>query len=357
MRAGARGTGLRVCARLIRAANRRHRRIRRVWVLDSLIRRRFREAARPRVSWRSSRRGLAGLCRIASNGATRTPAPRVRIPAGTVPVLQRQLRQQRRSQGPVHPGEGTVRLARRVVRNVLDLPVHLGETLTAPRGLSSRWACTGISAKGRWPAHSRLGCLRRRWRSGAPCWSRRSRGAAVARNGAVPLYLLVYIGAMCLTPFPGQSLRYLMPVAPLIALLAIVCWARAHAQRAQRARERGWARVRPHPVRGSGTGAAGPDDWSTAFVYVTGVPANRVRGPKGSAVGYSLFFSTTKRERGFDEAIDLHSRPRPSDGRRRCRHASLDLSAHRAEDGHAAVRAGPGHRAAAARQCSRRATW
>ena len=43
------------------------------------------------------------------------------------------------------------------------------------------------------------------------------------RQSVVPLYVLAYIAAMCLTPFPGQYERYLMPIAPLLALAAIVC--------------------------------------------------------------------------------------------------------------------------------------
>ena len=50
-------------------------------------------------------------------------------------------------------------------------------------------------------------------------------GAAIlllAAEWTVPLYLALYVAAMCLTPFPGQFLRYLMPVTPLVALCGIV---------------------------------------------------------------------------------------------------------------------------------------
>ena len=38
----------------------------------------------------------------------------------------------------------------------------------------------------------------------------------------VALYLLAYLGVLCVTPFPGQYLRYLMPLAPVLALLAVL---------------------------------------------------------------------------------------------------------------------------------------
>jgi hypothetical protein len=38
----------------------------------------------------------------------------------------------------------------------------------------------------------------------------------------IPLYVAVYVAAVCMTPFRAQSLRYLMPIAPLLALSLVV---------------------------------------------------------------------------------------------------------------------------------------
>jgi hypothetical protein len=123
---------------------------------------------------------------------------------------------------PFTPEKGTVLVHRRVARNALDLPVRLGETVSAPRGYFEMalhrvlgagpivnpligWSVSIVLAAfgGLLVAAGLvLELARRRW--------------------LVPLYVLLYLAALCLTPFPGQYLRYLAPIAPLLALLAIV---------------------------------------------------------------------------------------------------------------------------------------
>ena len=102
---GALGSGLRVCTRLVCAADGGHRCIRRVGAREP-DQAPLPGGADPRPAGAPAGRGMAGV-RGVGRAKRGVQAPGVRIPARTVPFLQRQLRAQRRVQGPVHAGEGT----------------------------------------------------------------------------------------------------------------------------------------------------------------------------------------------------------------------------------------------------------
>jgi hypothetical protein len=112
---------------------------------------------------------------------------------------------------PFTPEKGPVRIARRVARNLLEVPVAVGETLTASRNYYEMVLHGGgpslfvvLSIFGAVLVVGGAGVLFRN------------------REWIVPVYLALYIVAICLTPFPGQFLRYLMPVAALLALCGLV---------------------------------------------------------------------------------------------------------------------------------------
>ena len=132
----------------------------------------------------------------------------------------------------------------------------------------------------------------------------------IRRQPLVPLYVLVYTAAMCLTPFPGQYARYLMPIAPLLALLAIVCLDAAASWRRPPAREPGrWFTV---SLTGAVLGTALLIQTMVAVsVYVREYRPITYVDTRGQTVTYNLFFYD-ETERGFDEAIDYiraHANP------------------------------------------------
>jgi len=119
---------------------------------------------------------------------------------------------------PFAPEKGyltPVTLARRVIRNAARMPITIGEAVSVDRGF---WTLAPTSLN-RWPYNLLLlwlvpvvlfviGCLvmagivqqllRREW--------------------IMPLYILFYLGAVCMTPWPGQFTRYLVPLSPLLSL-------------------------------------------------------------------------------------------------------------------------------------------
>jgi hypothetical protein len=194
---------------------------------------------------------------------------------------------------PFTPEKGEVRLLRRVVRNLTDLPESLGETLTVPHRYVEM-AAHSILGDGPhirpaivWTIFAVLSVI----------------GAALAGGGTVALilhgdwlpvaYLSAYLVALCATPFPAQFPRYLMPVVPLLALAALTLL-RGRSIDAGPRRTRRWkwllvvvslqiavlasALVREHAI--------------VSYVDEAGHP-----------VTYRLFFYGDA-DRGFDEVVD-----------------------------------------------------
>ncbi len=104
-----------------------------VWVLESLIRRRFREALirgllvlLPVVGWQ------AYVASVERSEAYRHPAYEYQ----RAPYLFYNVSYARNVvfRDPFTPEKGQVRIVRRLVRNAIDLPVNFGETLSASRG-------------------------------------------------------------------------------------------------------------------------------------------------------------------------------------------------------------------------------
>ena len=104
-----------------------------VWVLESLIRRRFREALvravlvlLPVAGWQ------AHVASVERSEAYMHPAYEYQ----RAPYLFYNVSYARNVvfRDPFTPEKGQVRIVRRIVRNALDLPVNFGETLSASRG-------------------------------------------------------------------------------------------------------------------------------------------------------------------------------------------------------------------------------
>jgi hypothetical protein len=193
-----------------------------VWVLDSLIRRRFRQAAFraalvlvPVAGWTLY---VAAVERSdpyihPAYAYQRAPYLFYNVSYATNIALR----------DPFTPEKGQARIVRRIVRNALEVPVNLGETLSTSRAYLEGWlqrllrAGPAAERAIRWGLFAALSVFGGALVAGG-MWLQLMRGETL-----VPLYLIVYVGALCLTPFQSQYLRYLMPVTPLAALAAVLC--------------------------------------------------------------------------------------------------------------------------------------
>nr|MBA2301062.1 hypothetical protein [Acidobacteriota bacterium] len=269
-----------------------------VWVLDSVIRRRFRQAALrallaliPVASWQMY---VASVERSHDYTSPtyeyqRSPSLFYNVSYATNIALR----------DPFTPEKGPVRIERRIARNALDIPVHVGETLSASRRYFEMWLHRVVghgpmaNATVRWGVFGVLSVFGLLVLGGT--------GLQLLRGQRLePLYVLVYAGAMCLTPFPGQFLRYLMPVAPLLALSAIVFLARA-GRGGRRWPEGDWRRTTlPFLV----LGPALLVQMITAAAVYTG-EHRRVAyvDAAGKPVTYRLFFYNQSQQE-FDQTVD-----------------------------------------------------
>jgi hypothetical protein len=270
-----------------------------VWVLDSLIRRRFREAAIrallvlvPVAAWHGY------VASVERSDAYANPAYEYQ----RAPYMFYNVSYARNVvlRDPFTPEKGTVQITRRVVRNALDLPVHFGETLSASRGyfqMCLHWLVPDGPILNRlidWSVFLLLSAFGGGLVIGGVV-------LLVRRQPLVPLYVLVYTAAMCLTPFPGQYARYLMPIVPLLALVAVACLDGVAS----------WRRATTGPRRRltmSVTGAVLGTALLIQMLVVVSVYARDYRpisyvDARGERVEYKLFYYNES-QRGFDEAID-----------------------------------------------------
>ena len=123
---------------------------------------------------------------------------------------------------PFTPEKGDAMIVRRVARNALDLPSRLAEAISIPRGYFEM----GV--------HAVIGDGPRRHTAAVAVLASvlSLLGVVLIGGGTalqflrldtvIPLYVLVYLAAMLAAPFPGQYLRYLMPIVPLLVLQAIL---------------------------------------------------------------------------------------------------------------------------------------
>jgi hypothetical protein len=280
-----------------------------VLVLHSLLRRRFKQAAGramlallPILAWQ------VYVARVEQGYAYNHPAYEYQ----RAPYMFYNVSYARNValRDPFTPEKGDVRVARRVVRNLLELPVHLGETLSA-RGYL-QMALHGVFGEGRiaGPLIDR-GMFAVLSVFGGVLVAGGLVVQLLRRQLLVPLYLMVYSAALCLTPFPDQYLRYLMPVTPLVALSAIVCLTATQSRRGGQP-DRGGREALRAPLAVLGP-ALLVQLAVTIFVYAREYQPIAYVDAKGQSVGYRLFFYNES-QRGFDQSIDyIRTHARPTD--------------------------------------------
>jgi hypothetical protein len=190
-------------------------------VVDSLLRRRFRQAAL---------RAALSLVPVASwqiyvASVERSPEymhPAYEYQRAPYNFYNVSYAKNIELRDPFAPEKGPVLLERRVIRNALHIPVNLGETLTASPRYLETWLGRVV---GSGPVTSQV-----------VYWSIFTAmslfGGVVVLGGLarqllagqtlVPVYVLAYFTALCFTPFPEQYRRYLMPIAAPLAMSAVV---------------------------------------------------------------------------------------------------------------------------------------
>ena len=270
-----------------------------VWVLESMIRRRFRQAALratlavlPVAAWQ--------MYVAAAERSHEYKQPAYEYQRAPYLFYNVSYARNIALRDPFTPEKGPVRIERRVVRNALSVPVHLGETLSASSGYFDMWL-HGATGDGpvrdraiRWGVFALLSVF-----GGVLVFG----GMAVLLRGGhtiVPMYILVYTAALCLTPFPGQYLRYLMPVAPLLALCAISLLLHG-GRRSRRAADRHWMGSNlPVLVLGP---ALLIQAITAATVYAREYQTIEYVDAAGSPVSYRLFFYN-QAQREFDQVVE-----------------------------------------------------
>lgn len=269
-----------------------------VWVLDSLVRRRFKQAAIrfvlvlvPILMWQTYIASVEHSSPYINPAYTYQRAPYLFYNVTYARNIA--LRD------PFTPEKGDVRIVRRAVRNMGDLARSLGEALSAPLGyfqmmqsafFGARTADSPIAMWGLFIVLSAFGAvlvgggvtvllLRREW---------------------IPaVYILSTLAVLLVTPFPQQFLRYLMPIGPLLALAAIVFLCAVPGARSHSSSHSERTRL-AFRVLGP---ALLVEVLIAAFVFATEYRPVTYVDAAGKVVAYRMFFYDDSK-RGFDRAID-----------------------------------------------------
>lgn len=267
------------------------------WVIDSVLHRRLRKAAvravlalLPVATWQMY---VAGVERSPAYNAPayayqRAPYNFYNVSYATNVALR----------DPFAPEKGRARIERRVVRNALHLPVNLGETFTASpryfemfleRVLGKGPGATTVAF---WMVFLGMSMFGGMLVFGGTAQQLR------AGETLLPSYVLMYLAAMCLTPFPDQYQRYLMPIAPALVLAAFVFVS----QLAARGRIAS-ARLSKLPLIVLGS-ALVTQIAATVSVFTSEYQPVAYVDRAGRPVSYRLFYYGSAR-REYDETIDF----------------------------------------------------
>jgi len=193
---------------------------------------------------------------------------------------------------PFDPRKGEAQMVRRVVRNALGLPANLGEVFTVSRGYLHQALHNLLSASSRVDQIIAISLVAGLSVLGLVLTAGGMFAQLLRGNWHVPLYLAIYIAALTAAPFPGQYLRYLMPVAPLLLVSALLFL---------RTFSRSWL-LAPTLLMQVAV---------VITVFAFDYQPVSYRDVRGRIVDYKLFFYGPS-ERGFDEAVDYvqaHARP------------------------------------------------
>lgn len=283
------------------------------WVLESLVRRRFRQAvlraalvAVPVLGWQFY------IASVESSDEYNHPAYAYqRAPYMFYNVSYARNVSLRDPFAPEKGGTSPVRIVRRFVRNALFIPASLGETLTTSRGYWETWLALpfGDGAGARrlisWGVLVPLNIIGLFVLCGLAL-------QLLRRQWLVPLYGFIYLAAICLTPFPGQYLRYLMPVVPLLALSLMVFLSAA--REASRRRLPGqWAKLGSYLAVATLSVALLAEVICFVVIYTLEHQRIAYRDRHGESVEYRQFYYN-KTYQGFDQSVDyVRQQAQPDD--------------------------------------------
>jgi hypothetical protein len=191
-----------------------------VWVLESLIKRRFKQAALrlilvsiPVACWQFY------IASVESSYEYNHPAYSYQ----RAPYMFYNVSYARNIslRDPFAPEKGEAKVVRRVIRNVIELPVNLGESVSISRGYWASQLQYPLSLIGITPSITTLLLFVTLYIVGLAVIA----GLVLQLlqyQLTIPLYAFIYLFAICLTPFPGQYSRYLMPIVPVLVLSFIL---------------------------------------------------------------------------------------------------------------------------------------
>lgn len=190
-----------------------------VWILESLIKRQFKQAILrlalviiPIACWQSY------IASVESSYEYNNPAYSYQ----REPYMFYNVSYARNISlnDPFTPEKGEAKVVNRLLGNVIELPIYLGESVTTTRGF---WQYAigrfQLAKTTRLTVATLINILLY------------IIGLAVVvglflqflkHQLIIPMYVLIYLGAICLTPFVGQYLRYLMPIVPFLILFLIL---------------------------------------------------------------------------------------------------------------------------------------
>jgi hypothetical protein len=265
------------------------------WVAESLVQRRFRRALlRTAVAAVAILPWQAYVASVESSPGYRSPAyayQRAEYLFYNVTYARNVFS----FVDPLNPERGRASwasLTRRVLHNVLRVPGSLGEGVSTNRGY---WETFWGRYTGAWPLDGVrvvLGCF---------VIGGLLLHLAKGRSIILPLYAAFYLALMCLTPWPEQFVRYVVPVMPLLACWLVLALLAAR-RRSQRGRP-GWKMSGSAVAVGIVSLIFVQETLTLYTAYAEEHPEVVHRSPRGQRAAYRLFFYKDS-YRAFDEALD-----------------------------------------------------
>ena len=281
------------------------------WTAESLVKRRYRDALfRAAVTLLALLGWQAYVSSVESSQAYRRPA--YEYQRADYMFYNVSYARNIRLLDPFIPEKGYLSLVtavRRVGHNVLRMPGAVGESTSTVQGY---WfERVEQLTLGRIPGRA-VG-----WLSSLPpvCIGLLTfTGVALLlarRQLLIPLYILLYLAVLCLTPWPAQFPRYLTPLAPFLALSFVTCL-RAFKDRFDASASRRTRALGAALVAGVLAVIFAQQLLSLARVY-TAEHQRVAYDSGGRTVSYRLFFYRDSYQ-ALDEALDwLKPRAKPED--------------------------------------------
>ncbi len=122
---------------------------------------------------------------------------------------------------PFTPERGEAKVVKRILSNVGELPIYLGESVTTKRGYWPQPLLVRFHLTKSTRLTIEMIIIIILYIIGLAVLA--GLFLQVLKNQLIiPLYVFIFLSAICLTPFLGQYLRYLMPIVPFLSLSLIV---------------------------------------------------------------------------------------------------------------------------------------